>query len=84
MPPMLPVPTDPAARAVVDRQVQVMFELANEVLPDLTLDECLWQIDPNSWTVREREGHWFGEVAEETPDLPTPTLAWTMWHPICG
>ena len=82
MPAMLPVPTDPAARAVIDRQVRVMFELANEVLTDLTLDECLWQIDPHSWTVHERDGRWFGEIAEETPDLPTPTLAWTTWHPI--
>ena len=82
MPAMLPVPTDPAARAVIDRQARVMFELANEVLPDLTLDECLWQIDPRSWTVHERGGRWFGEIAEETPDLPTPTLAWTTWHPI--
>lgn len=78
----LPVPTDPAARAVIDRQVRVMFQLADEVLADLNLKECLWQIDPGSWTVHERDGRWFGELAEETPDLPTPSLGWTTWHPI--
>jgi hypothetical protein len=78
----LPIPTDSGVRAVLDRQVQVMFVLASEVLADVTLDECLRQSDPNSWTVTERDGHWFGELHEEPPDPPTPSLGWTMWHPI--
>ncbi len=79
---MPPIPTDPSVRAVIDQQVQVMFRLADEALADLTLDECLWQIDPRSWTVHRRDGRWFGEIGDEYPDLPTPSLAWTMWHPI--
>lgn len=78
----LPVPTDPEARAVIDRQAQVMFVLADEMLSDLTLDECLWQLHPGSWTVHRRGEHWYGELGDEPPDLPTPTLAWTLWHPI--
>ena len=59
-----------------------MFELARLVLSDLTLDECLWKPHPDSWTVHQRDGRWCGELGEETDDLPTPTLAWTMWQPI--
>jgi hypothetical protein len=77
----LPTPTDPGVRAVLDRQVQVMFECAEEVLADVTLEACLWQIDPRSWTVHQRGGRWFGELADEYPELPTPSLGWTMWHP---
>lgn len=32
--------------------------------------------------MRERNVDWFGELDDEPPDLPTPSLAWTMWHPI--
>jgi DinB superfamily len=78
----LPTPSDPGLRPVLDRQVQLMFECATDVLAGVTLDECLWQIDSRSWTVHERDGRWFGELDEEPPDIPTPTLAWTMWHPI--
>lgn len=59
-----------------------MFVLAGEVLAGVTLEECLWQSHPNSWTVHERAGRWFGELHDEPPDLRTPSLAWTMWHPI--
>lgn len=78
----LPTPTDSDVRNVLDRQVLVMFELANEVLSDLTLEECLWRVSERSWTVHERNGQWIGEVGEEPPGLPTPSLAWTLWHPM--
>lgn len=75
-------PTDPHVRAVLDRQVQVMFVLADEVLANVTLEECLWASTPSSWSVHERDGRWFGELDDEPPNLPTPTLGWTMWHPV--
>lgn len=78
----LPTPTDPGARAVLARQAAVMFELADDVLDGVTLEECVWQPHPDSWTVHHRDGRWFGELADEPPDLPTPSLGWTMWHPI--
>jgi len=59
-----------------------MFELADEALAGVTLDECLWKVDERSWTVHQSSGLWVGELAQEPPDLPTPSLAWTMWHPI--
>ena len=67
---------------MLDRQVQIMFECAAESLDGVRLKDCLWRLDPNSWTVHRRGGAWFGELAEEYPGLPTPSLAWTMWHPI--
>jgi hypothetical protein len=78
----LPTPSDPDARLVLHRQVQVMFELADDVLADVTLEQCLRKPDERSWSVHQRDGRWFGELAEETDDLPVPSLAWTMWHPI--
>ncbi len=78
----LPTPTDSDVRTVLNRQALVMFELANEVLEDVTLDECLWQISDRSWTVHESYGRFVGELGDEPPDLPTPSLGWTMWHPI--
>jgi len=78
----LPRPTDSDIRHVLDRQVLVMLALAEDVLAGVTLDECLWKVDEGSWTVRQSNGQWIGELAEEPPDLPTPSLAWTMWHPI--
>lgn len=78
----LPTPTDPDVGNVLDRQVLVMFELAKEVLSGLTLDECIWRISDRSWRVHHHNGRWVGELGEEPPDLPPPSLAWTMWHPI--
>ncbi|WP_395156861.1 DinB family protein [Ilumatobacter sp.] len=78
----LPTPTDSDVRTVLDRQALVMFELADEVLADVTLEECLWRVSDQSWTVHEVDGRFVGELADEPPDLPTPSLAWTMWHPI--
>lgn len=76
------MPTDPDVRRVLDRQVQVMFRLAEETLTGVTLEECLWKPDETGWTVHHRDGRWFGELGEEPTDPPTPSLAWTMWHPI--
>lgn len=78
----LPPAADPGIRAVLDRQVQILLKLADEVLADVSLEECLHRFHPQSWTVHEREGHWFGELGEEPPDVPVPTLGWTMWHPV--
>ena len=78
----LPTPTDSDVRTVLNRQALVMFELANEVLAGVTLDECLWRTSDRSWTVHEIDGRFVGELGDEPPDLPTPSLAWTMWHPI--
>lgn len=78
----LPVPTDPDLRAVVDRQVQIMFVYADDVLGDVTLDECLVRPTEQSWTVHERVGRWYGELGDEPPDVPVPSLGWTMWHPV--
>jgi hypothetical protein len=78
----LPTPTDSDVRTVLNRQALVMFELANEVLADVTLDECLWRISDQSWAVHELNGRFVGELGDEPADLPTPSLAWTMWHPI--
>lgn len=76
----LPIPSDPDPRKVLDRQVAVMFELAEDVLDGVTLEECLWISSDRSWTVHERDDGWFGELGEEPPDLPTPSLGWTMWR----
>ena len=59
-----------------------MFELADDVLAGVTLDECLRKPSEASWTVHRREGRWFGQLDDEPADLPTPSLGWTMWHPI--
>ena len=59
-----------------------MFELAEDVLAGVTLEECLWRPTEQGWTVHERGHQWFGELAEEPPDPPSPSLGWTMWHPI--
>ena len=64
----LPTPTDSDVRTVLDRQALVMFELANEVLADVTLDECLWRISDQSWTVHELNGRFVGELGDEPPD----------------
>jgi hypothetical protein len=82
MAPRLPTPTDPDTRRVLDRQVQVLFQVADDVLAGLTLEDCLAKPDPESWTVHRRDGRWFGELPEETADTPVPTLAWTLWHPL--
>lgn len=78
----LPTPTDSDIRAVLNRQVLVMLELADTSLAGVTLDECLYQVSEQSWTVHEVDGRLVGELSDEPPDLPTPSLAWTMWHPI--
>lgn len=78
----LPTPPDSDIRTVLNRQVLVMFELADEVLAEVTLDECLQRVSERSWTVHEVDGRFVGELGDEPPDLPTPSLAWTMWHPI--
>ena len=78
----LPVPTDPDVRRVLDRQVELMLHLAGEVMDGVTLDECLWRPTSDGWTVHQRDGRWFGELDEEPPDPPTPSLGWVMWHPI--
>jgi len=59
-----------------------MLELAEDVLAGVTLEECLWRPTEQGWTVHERGHQWFGELAEEPPDPPSPSLGWTMWHPI--
>ena len=59
-----------------------MLTLADDVLAGVSLEECLWQVDESSWTVQQRDGDWYGELGAETPDMATPSLAWTMWHPI--
>ena len=78
----LPVPADFDVPSLLDRQVQVMFLLAEEVLADVSLDECLWRPNERSWTVHLRDGRWYGELDEEPPDVPIPSLGWTMWHPV--
>ena len=78
----LPAAVDPGIRAVLDRQVLILLELADEVLADVSLEECLHRFHPQSWTVHERGGRWFGELDDEPPDVPVPSLGWTMWHPV--
>lgn len=78
----LPPAVDPGLRAVLDRQVLVLLQLCDEVLNDVSLTECLHRFHPDSWTVHERDGRWFGELDEEPPNVPVPTLGWTMWHPV--
>jgi hypothetical protein len=78
----LPPALDPGLRAVLDRQVLVLLELSDEVLRDVSLTECLHKLHPESWTVHEINGHWFGELEEEPSNVPVPTLGWTMWHPV--
>lgn len=67
---------------VLDRQAVLMFVLAEDVLAGVTLEECLWRPTGAGWTVHERCNGWFGELGEEPPDPPSPSLGWTMWHPI--
>ena len=78
----LPPPVDPGIRAVLDRQVLILLQLADEVLADVSIEECLHRFHPESWTVRQRDGRWFGQLDEEPPNVPTPSPAWTMWHPM--
>lgn len=78
----LPVPTDPDARRILERQVELMLQLADDVMVGVTLEECLWRPTTDGWTVHHRDGHWFGELDEEPPNPPTPSLGWVMWHPI--
>lgn len=59
-----------------------MLHLADDVMDGVTLDECLWRPTTEGWTVHQRDGRWFGELDEEPPDPPTPSLGWVMWHPI--
>jgi hypothetical protein len=79
---VLPPAVDPGLRAVLDRQVLVLLELSDAVLRGVSLPECLHQVHPESWTVHEIDGHWFGELEDELPNVPVPTLGWTMWHPV--
>ena len=67
---------------MLDRQVLILLQLADEVLADVSIEECLHRFHPESWTVRQRDGRWFGQLDEEPPNVPTPSLAWTMWHPM--
>ena len=78
----LPPAVDPGLRAVLDRQVLILLELGDQVLADVSLEECLRTFSPDSWTVHERDGRCFGELSEEPPNVPVPSLAWTMWHPV--
>lgn len=60
----------------------ILFELSGEVLADVSLEECLHKFRPDAWSVHERDGRWYGMLEDEPPNIPVPTLAWTMWHPM--
>lgn len=54
-------------------------------LDGLTRDEYLWAPVPGCWTIREADGAWRGDVAENgthfAPDpQPITTIAWRLWH----
>jgi hypothetical protein len=78
----LPPAADPSLRAVLDRQVEILLQLSDEVLNDVSMGECLHKFHPESWSVHERDGRWFGFLEDEPLGVPVPTLAWTMWHPV--
>ncbi|MDX6744093.1 DinB family protein [Actinocorallia sp. A-T 12471] len=70
------------------RAALLLHQLAvAEALLDYHLDglgdaECLWEPSPTSWTVRpDGAGGWAADWADTEPDpVPTPTIAWLMWH----
>jgi hypothetical protein len=78
----LPPAVDPGIRAVLGRQVLILFELSDEVLNDVSLEDCLHKFSPDAWSVHERHGRWYGMMEDEPPNVPVPTLAWTVWHPV--
>ena len=59
-----------------------MLHLADDVMAGVTLEHCLWRPNRDGWTVHQRDGRWFGELDDEPPTPPTPSLGWVMWHPI--
>jgi len=54
-------------------------------LDGLTEEEYLWEPAPGCWTVRNVDGEWRADVAEDgtsfAPDpQPITTIAWRLWH----
>lgn len=72
----------PDSAAVVERQLELIWRLAQETLTGITVEECLWVPAPASWRVRPRpEGRWEADWQEPEPaDLAPPTLGWQLWH----
>ena len=58
-------------------------------LDTLTGDEYFWEPVPGCWTVRQVDGEWRGDVAEDgthfAPDpQPVTTIAWRLSHVTVG
>ncbi len=63
-------------------QYEITWRLAERHLTKLSDEACLWQPQPNSWTVHQNaDGRWQPEWADKEPDpLPTASIAWLSWH----
>src|SRR2546423_13104150 len=63
-------------------QFQLTWRLAEEHLPVLTDEMCLWEPAPHCWSVRRSpDGAWRADWADNEPDpLPAMSIGWITWH----
>ncbi|GAB2863289.1 DinB family protein [Actinocorallia aurea] len=71
-----------ARAALLLDQLDIAEALLEYHLDGLGDAECLWEPSPVSWTIRpDGAGGWTADWAETEPEpVPTPTIAWLMWH----
>ncbi|MGK2882075.1 MAG: DinB family protein [Mycobacterium sp.] len=70
------------ANAVLLRQFDLVWSLAEIHLNDLTEDDLWFEPSDTVWTVRRgHDGRWRPDWADVEPDpIPVPTIAWLTWH----
>ncbi|ROO84684.1 DinB family protein [Actinocorallia herbida] len=67
--------------ALLLHQLDLAGALLEYHLDGLGDAECLWEPSPVSWSVRPEGPGWAVDWADAEPDpVPTPTIAWLMWH----
>lgn len=68
--------------ALLVHQLDLARALLEHHLQGLGDEECLWEPSPVAWSVRpDGLGGWTVDFADTEPDpVPTPTIAWLMWH----
>ena len=72
---------DDDARALLLRQFDTAWKLAQVHLETLSTEECLWQPAPVGLNVHETPDGWCGEWPEhERYSLGPPSIAWLTWH----
>jgi hypothetical protein len=77
----LDISVDDLARALLLRQFDTAWRLAQLHLETLSTEECLWRPASLGLHVRETLAGWRGEWPEhERYDLGPPSIAWLTWH----